>query len=217
MENTLLNQLDALVQGLNAKQLMETREEQPKEVKTLENTLMGIKEATQNKVVECKEAVKNTANKVVNKVNSIKENIVNTTKKVVEKINLSMAIMVVVIVFILSSWLIINRMENKLNNEYETAVNSLQSIETTVSFDSTNYFFFGDTNSLLNELEDHNVKYKTIDNNRYYVVLDIEDNQNIILKYDTIEKSFSWYGKFDIDTADTQYKKDSIEAINLIL
>lgn len=217
MENTLLNQLDVLVQSLDAKQLMETREEQPKEVKTLENTLMGIKEATQNKVMECKEAVKNTANKVVNKVNSIKENIVNTTKKVVEKINLSMAIMVAVIVFILSSWLIINRMENKLNNEYETAVNSLQKVETTVSFDSTNYFFFGDTNSLLNELEDHNVKYKTIDNNRYYVVLDIEDNQNIILKYDTIEKSFTWYGKFDIDTADTQYKKDSIEAINLIL
>lgn len=217
MENTLLNQLDVLVQSLDAKQLVETREKQPKEVKTLENTLMGIKEATQNKVIECKEAVKNTANKVVNKVNSIKENIVNTTKKVVEKINLSMLVMVAVIIFILSSWLIINHMENKLNNEYETAVNSLQKVETTVSFDSTNYFFFGDTNSLLNELEDHNVKYKTIDNNRYYVVLDIEDNQNIILKYDTIEKSFSWYGKFDIDTADTQYKKDSIEAINLIL
>lgn len=198
--NNLVSELTSYVLSLDATTMVAQKEE----VETLENTVISCKEAIQDRILGFKEAVKNTVNKVVESIKEAYNPLVGFS-------------IIAILIMLMFTAYAVN--EYKLNNEYETAVNSLQNIETSVEFDSDAFWWYGSNNDeiLLNELESNHIEpIKETTTHKYYVVVDKSDNQNIVLEFNK-NGDFNWYGKFENELLTDTDKKNNIEVINSIV
>ena len=206
--NNLVNELTSYVLSLDATTMVAQKEE----VETLENTVISCKEAMEDRILGCKEAV-----------NSIVDTVKNTANKVLEGIKeaynpLIGFSMIAILIMLMFTAYAVN--EYKLNNEYETAVNNLQKVETSIEFDSDAFWWYGSNNDeiLLNELESNHIEpIKETTTHKYYVVVDKSDNQNIVLEFNKTNGDFNWYGKFENELLTDTDKKNNIEVINSIV